>query len=79
MKVLTVQNVIANNARIFMLKIRYFPNLLPKSLRETLSNNAPNYSFTHENNMACLETRMLVLISARQYFKKSSFSVKHTK
>ena len=42
MKVLTVQNVIAKNALIFMHKITYFQNLLPKSVRETLPNNAHN-------------------------------------
>ena len=36
--------------------IRYFSNLLSKSVREIVPNNAPNYSSTHENNMALLET-----------------------
>ena len=42
MKVLTVLNVIAKNALFFMHKIRYFLNLLPKSVIETIPSNAPN-------------------------------------
>ena len=53
-KVLTVQKVIAKNAHIFMHKIVYFPNLLPKSVREAIPNIAPNY--TNEDNMALVET-----------------------
>ena len=36
--------------------IRYLPNLLPISVRETTPKNVPNYSSTHENIMAQLET-----------------------
>ena len=39
-----------------MHKIRYFPYLLPKSVRETIPNNATYYSSTQENKMAWLET-----------------------
>ena len=69
MEVLTVQNVIAKNGLIFMHKIIYFPNLPSKSVRETIPNNAPNYSSMHENNMNWLETYN----NAGPYFRTSIF------
>ena len=41
MKVLTVKNVTGKNYLISMPKIRYFPNLLPKFVRERIPKNAP--------------------------------------
>ena len=46
--VLTVQNVIAKNAFVFMHKINNFPHLLPTSVRETISPNAPLHGSGHE-------------------------------
>ena len=55
MSVLTVQNLILKNALIFMHKVRYFPELLPKSIRETIPSNAPTQNSTHENCASWLE------------------------
>ena len=40
-KVLTVQGIIAKNALIFMHKVNQLPRELPKSIRETIPQNAP--------------------------------------
>ena len=47
-KVLTVHNVIAKNALIFMHKINHFPNLLPSSVNETIAPDAPVSGSCHE-------------------------------
>ena len=56
MNVLTVQNVVVKNALIFMHKIRYFPDLLPRSIRETIPSNAPIHNSTYEHCESWLET-----------------------
>ena len=66
MKILTVKNVIVKKALTFMHKIKYFPNLHPKSVRDTVPNYALNYSSTYENKMALLE-------NAGPYFRTSIF------
>ena len=48
-KVLTVQCVIAKNALIFMHKVNQLPRELPKSIRETIPQNAPLVNPDHEN------------------------------
>ena len=63
----------ATNALIFMHKIRYFANLLPKSVTETIPNNAPNNNSMHANNMASLETYK----NADPYFHTSIFYKAH--
>ena len=45
-KVLTVQGVIAKNALLFMHKVNQFPLLLPDSVRNTISPNAPGVDST---------------------------------
>ena len=41
-KILTIHNIIAKNALIFMHKISTFPKLLPQSLKDTIPGNVPN-------------------------------------
>ena len=47
--ILTVQNLIANNAFLFIYKIRNFPSLVPLSIRLTISKDSPTSESTHES------------------------------
>ena len=69
MNVLTVQNLIVQNALIFMHKIKYFPTLLPKSIRETIPTNAPTQNSTHESCASWLE----IYEYAGPYYRTSIF------
>ena len=47
-KILTIQNIIALNAFIFMHKAQCYPSLLPQSIRETIPLDSPIAGSTHE-------------------------------
>lgn len=48
-KVLTVYGIIANNAFIFMHKIRSFPRTPPNPVKETIAHNAPSEHGDHDS------------------------------
>ena len=52
--ILSIQNLIVKNALIFMHKINYFPELLPKSIRELISEDRPTSSSTHTDSAGWL-------------------------
>ena len=53
--ILTIHGLIVKNALIFMHKINHFPELLPKSIHETILENAPTPYSTHENSKVWLK------------------------
>ena len=46
--ILTIQNIVALNAFIFMHKAQCYPSLLPQSIRETIPRDSPIAGSTHE-------------------------------
>ena len=48
--ILTVHEIIVINALLFMIKNTYFPFSLPKSVRETIANDAPTTDSNHDTN-----------------------------
>ena len=66
--ILTIHGIIIKNALIFMHKIKHFPELLPKSIRETIPENAPTLNSAHDNSTAWLEKY------GQGYFNSSIFS-----
>ena len=69
LNVLSVHGVIVKNALIFMHKIKYFPNMLPISVRDTIASNSPTAesNSTHETCEAWLEN------FGNSYHRKSIF------
>ena len=53
-KILTIHGIKVKSALIFLHKIKYFPESLPLSIRETLPDNAPSQNSTHENGITWL-------------------------
>ena len=49
-QILTIHNLIALNAFMFIHKVRTFPNLLPLSMRNTISEESPDYGTINEDN-----------------------------
>ena len=49
-QILTIHNLIALNAFMFIHKVRNFPNLLPLSMRNTISEESPDYGSLNEDN-----------------------------
>ena len=49
-QILTIHNLIALNAFMFIHKVRNFPNLLPLSMRNTISEESPDYGTINEDN-----------------------------
>ena len=47
-KILSIQNLMARNALIFMQKIRNFTSLLPRSIRDTIYTESPRPESTYE-------------------------------
>jgi hypothetical protein len=66
-KVLTVQNVIARNALIFMHKVHKFTEFIPVSVSETISANAPCLGSDHGTCQEWLE------IFGTSIYRKSIF------
>ena len=56
-----------------MLKIINFPDLLPKSIREIIPDNAPTHNYTHENCASWLEIYECV----SPYYRTSLFYKGH--
>ena len=80
MNVLKVQNVIVKNALIFMHKIRYFPDLLPNLIRETIPGNATTQNYIHENCASWFEIyEFAIILSNVSVLQSSSDSRKLTK
>ena len=57
-KILSIHGIIVMNALILMHKLKYFPDLLPPSIRDTIDSNSPltHASPTHESCEAWLDT-----------------------
>ena len=51
-KILSIHNIIAMNAVIFMQKIHIYPSLLPQSIRETILADSPVVGSTQATNVA---------------------------
>ena len=54
-KMLKIHGLIVKNALIFMHKVNHFPELLPKSIYETIPENVPTSYSTHENSTVWLK------------------------
>ena len=48
-KILTVHGIIVTNALTFMYKIKKFPESIPKSVRDTISSDAPTHGSDHDS------------------------------
>ena len=48
--ILTVHQLVVANALLFMIKHAYFPYSLPKSVRETIANDAPTTDSNQDTN-----------------------------
>ena len=66
-KILSIHNIIAMNALIFMQKIHIYPSLLPQSIRETILADSPVVGSTHE----CCENWLKIYNN--RYYTKSIF------
>ena len=69
LNILSVHGVIVKNALIFMHKIKYFPNMLPISVRDTIASNSPTAESypSHETCEAWLDN------FGNSYHRKSIF------
>ena len=52
--ILTIHGIVVKNALIFMHKINYLTELLPKSIRETIPENKPSLNSNYENSITWL-------------------------
>ena len=66
-KILSVHNIITKNALVFIHKLNHFPDMLPESVRDTISQNRP-VSRTNEMDAAVWQ-----LSYGSTHFKKSLF------
>ena len=48
-KILTIHNIITLNAIMIMTKVRFYPTLVPKSIKETISDDSPKIGSNHED------------------------------
>jgi exonuclease III len=68
-KILTIQNLIAKNAILFMHKVRSFGNLLPPSVKETIASNAPEWGGSHESSADWLKSFSTVSFENSLFYK----------
>ena len=54
-KILTIHGLIVKNVLIFMHKVNHFPELLPKSIYETIPEKVPTSYSIHENSRVWLK------------------------
>ena len=68
-KILSIQNLVAMNALIFMQKFQNYPSLLPPSIRETISAHSPVAGSNHESCENWLKIYNNTHFSKSIYFK----------
>ena len=66
-KILTIHNIIAQNAFILLHKIQNYPSLIPQSIRDTIPDNSPVVGSTHQDCENWLK------VYDNQYYRKSVF------
>ena len=76
--ILTIHGIVAFNAMILMHRLKYFPDTIPKSVRNLFPNDTPSYGYSNDDYASWLDTYGTQTFRPSVFFKGPLLAISDT-